>query len=398
MVSADVKDALNGLRQTETQITKTAAETGKQTGKVEGFLGKWKMGWIAVSVAAVASLYAIAKSSSVIRGYFEEFGMIVGNVFDEIGIAMAPIIDPLLNFLWGLSDSFEALPGPVKAGFGAIILGAAGLLTVIPILAALKASLATLGVASSMSLLATAGSLAAYTGIVAIAVGAAHGYYVTWKDAWDKMGKEPGTAWAIIKTSMMNITGGIPLYLAASIADLTGYGRQFQDNLDRMLIFWIQLWAIKIPTALRNGLNAIRTHFSAWYSAGAELVNSFIRGIGDIGMRVWNYIQSQLSIVDNNLWQWASGLLGFSPTLKEIGSMIPRTIVEAASIAQVSAPPYTPSISTMAGGKTTIEKNEYHITVPITIKGGLSSDRELHELARKLKSHLMRELNDLGRG
>ena len=112
-LSADVENAISGLRKSDAAIQKSGVVAKKESTKIEGFMGKWKMGWIAMSTAAIASLYAIAKSSAVIGAYFSEFGALLGYVFDEIGIAMAPVIYPLLDFLWKLADLFveHVIPG-----------------------------------------------------------------------------------------------------------------------------------------------------------------------------------------------------------------------------------------------------------------------------------------------
>jgi len=398
--SADVENAIGGLKQVDQKMNKSATVAATESKKIEGFMGKWTMGWIAMGTAAIASLYAIAKSSAVISSYFEEFGMMIGDVFDTIGIAMAPIVEPLLDFLWGLVDIFNALPDPVKAATGAVIFFLAGLLTLIPILALLKSSLATLGLsAAGAKILALGGPL---TALGVIIVGAAYGYYVTWKDAWDKMGKEPGTAWAVMKTGLMTIFGGggMSLYLAAGIADILGFGDEFQDTIDRILVYWILLWTDKIPRAMMRGLTTIHSYASAWYDAGARLVSSLIYGIGDLGDKIWSSISGDLAYVSNQLSAWASGLLSFSPTLLEIGARIPQTITRGAVQAE---PIMTRSIAhttipmIATEGRTVVEKNVYQFTIPINIYGGISSDRDLRELARRLKGHMQRELKTLGR-
>ena len=105
-LSSDVEQAISGLRKSDAALQQSGKVANKESKKIEGFMGKWKLGWVAMSTAAIASLYAIAKSSAVIGAYFSEFGALLGYIFDEIGIAMAPIIYPLLDFLWKLADAF----------------------------------------------------------------------------------------------------------------------------------------------------------------------------------------------------------------------------------------------------------------------------------------------------
>ena len=112
-LSSDVEQAISGLHKSDAALQKSGMVANKESKKIEGFMGKWKLGWVAMSTAAIASLYAIAKSSAVIGAYFSEFGALLGYVFDEIGIAMAPVIYPLLDFLWKLADLFvdHLIPG-----------------------------------------------------------------------------------------------------------------------------------------------------------------------------------------------------------------------------------------------------------------------------------------------
>jgi len=430
MVSADVKDALNGLRQTETQITKTAAETGKQTGKVEGFLGKWKMGWIAVSVAAVASLYAVAKSSAVISGYFSEFGMIVGDAFDAIGIAMSPIIDPLLGFLWDAEGAFVDAVIPAIETFATKVAEVA-----IPALTDLKAAFSGLPPEAQMAVagigvaaVGLAPIVVPFMAIPAMILGVFRDklpkikdvfmgvwsdiksiYETVVKPIFKVMGTFIGAIWDTIKlifaTAILTIKGVLTGDTALIRAVWEKFGNLLHD-------VWGTAWT-EIKAIVGPALTSISNKITGWIpeliEAGKKIPGAIIEGIGDIGTKIWDAIREGLSYVSTSITDWASGVLGFSPTLREIGAMIPKTIMEAAGMMRITAPPinmgglirtstYTPMTSAPTIGRPAAGKTEYHITVYNTIKGGLSSDRELHELARKLKSHLMRELKDLGRG
>lgn len=132
-LSADVEQAIAGLHKSDAAIQKSAKVSGSESKKMEGFMGKTKMGYMALAAGAMASMYAIAKSSTVISAYFMEFGEIVGTIFDSIGIALAPIMDPILDFLWKLSDAFEHLPAPIRGTIGIIIAIGATLMAIIPI-------------------------------------------------------------------------------------------------------------------------------------------------------------------------------------------------------------------------------------------------------------------------
>jgi len=89
-ITADVADALNAMRAirretqdathavseslkgVDTEAVKMGNTAARESEKVEGFMGKWKMGWVAMGAAAITSLYAVAKSSAVMRSYFSE--------------------------------------------------------------------------------------------------------------------------------------------------------------------------------------------------------------------------------------------------------------------------------------------------------------------------------------
>jgi len=417
--SADVENAMGGLKQVDQKVNKSATVAATESEKIEGFMGKWKMGWITMAAAGIASLYAVAKSSAVISGYFSEFGMIVGDVFDAIGIAMAPVIEPLLDFLWGLTDSFNALPEPVKAATGGVVLFLVALLTLIPILALLKTSLATLGV--SMATISTVPLIGSLSVLGITMAGFLYSYWTNWHDTRDKVN-------AAIDTMKDKLSGFSPFAgnIFATIAKYPGIlftGKMILDpeqtletlnaTADAINTGWL-----KFKSIIESGINTIISKLEAfgtkWYNIGVELVNSIIRGIGDIGTKIWGAIIDGLSYVSTRITDWASGVLGFSPTLREIGAMVPKTLMETAGMMKITTPPIKteylmenvmkstiapmPTATSSIIEKTTVEKSEYKITVPITIKSGLSSDRELHELARKLKGHLMRELKDLGRG
>ena len=90
----------------------------------------------AVSLAA-GGLYTLIKMGPVAYSYFEEFGTILGEVSDIITTTLSPVLDPLIDLLWGLVDIFDNLPAPVKTVISVIatIAGAiAGLSAIVGLL------------------------------------------------------------------------------------------------------------------------------------------------------------------------------------------------------------------------------------------------------------------------
>lgn len=183
-LSSDVEQAISGLRKSDAALQKSATVADKETKKIEGFMGKMKMGWIAVAAGAIASLYAVAKSSAVIGGYFSEFGMLVGTVFDEIGIAMFPVIGPLLDFLFDCADKFAELPDPIKATTGAIIGLSAAIPTAILALAGLQWAFTTLGISAG----GVSAAIIGFSIVFGLAIGGfLVAYYTNWQGTKDKV-------------------------------------------------------------------------------------------------------------------------------------------------------------------------------------------------------------------
>jgi len=382
VVSSEVADALAGLRSVQREVKDVASvsdielkkmgtatkTTGsgvlEETKKIEGFLSKWKMGWIAVGAAAIASLYAVAKSSAVIRGYFSEFGMIIGSVFDEIGVSMAPVIDPLLDFLWKVGDLFVSLPGPVKLATGVIIGAATGFLGLVSAIAAVKAIFAAAGLASIFasikatlipliagikaffaSLLAGAGLAATFATIATLVLGG----LVIWKlytsgvtKALGNVIDEFGKAHPIFSDFFMAVTAPLQALGAIAVLVMEGELKQIPGELKRIFGEALVHWrAFKTSTeailasydaAIRTELDrlvagigdigsrvwagiastigTVQTELDTWaatfYGPGYALVESLLKGIGDIGARIWTWSQRKIGTVMTELTRWTS--------------------------------------------------------------------------------------------
>jgi len=330
-----ITDAFKGV---DVQAVKTANTAANETKKVEGFLGKWKMGWVAVGAAAIASLYAVAKSSAVIGGYFREFGWIVGYVFDEIGIAMSPVIEPLLDFLWGCADAFAGLPEPVKAAAGAIIIGGAALVTLIPILALLKTSLATLGIGAifggiGAKITVVIAGIKAALASLGVGIGAAFatigvlvaGATIIWYLYSEGVTKAAGDvidSWSkahpILYDLIMGITWPIQMLGAVAVAVMEGDLGAIPGMMKKVWSDSLAHWN-SFKAQFSAGLESVKTELESWaanaYNMGVQFIDGLIKGLGDIGAKLWDALKRGLSFVSDNLASWSAGLLGFSPTL-----------------------------------------------------------------------------------
>jgi len=148
---AKVGPGIANLEKAEKATKNVADKMGGHTKKVEGFMGKWKMGWLAISAAAIASMYALAKISPIIGGYFSSFGAVLGLLADTIAIRLTPQLDWLLMKLLDFTVWFDKLPGWEQ---NIIAWGAAGLL-----------GLGMFGLAVNIAIKAITGLLAAIGGI-----------------------------------------------------------------------------------------------------------------------------------------------------------------------------------------------------------------------------------------
>jgi len=228
------------------------------------------------------------------------------------------------------------------------------------------------------------------------------------KPIFEAMGTFIGAVWDTIKLEIAAAILAVKAILTGDTKLLRDVWEKFGSRLREVWGFaWSEIKAIVGP-ALTSIISKMSEGIPRFIEAGREIPSAIITGIGDLGSKIWNAIRDGLSYVSTQITDWASGVLGFSPTLREIGAMIPKTIMEAAGMGRITAPPVSMDSLTKPSSyiltpaptpiieRTTTKENKYYITAPITITSGLSSDHEFRELARKLKGHLMRELRTLG--
>ncbi|MHC1583352.1 MAG: phage tail protein [Methanosarcinales archaeon] len=140
------------------------------------------------------------------------------------------------------------------------------------------------------------------------------------RSAWDKLlrGDIPG-AFQDWSQFIMNISKGT----FDTLNNLTG-GRlgewlsiaveKFNDFADKAKQFGSEV------------VDRIRSFGSAFLEAGRYLVDELVRGLANIGDRIWNAIRAGLSDVANKLRDWASGLISFSPRISEIPLVFAQTL------------------------------------------------------------------------
>lgn len=428
-LSSDVEQAISGLQKTDAAVQKSAAVSGKESKKIEGFMGKWKMGWIAMSVAAVGTLYAIAKSSAVIGGYFSEFGMMVGDAFDAIGIAMSPILDPLMDFLWdaeeafvehvipaletfankvaevaipalkNLKDDFLALPANVKKGIVGI--GAAAIVLA-PIFGPLYILPAIL--------------LAKFRDKIPKII-------ETFQNTWSEIKSIYETfvkpIFESIKTFIDAIWNTIKLIFAAAfltikaifVGDTELLRRVWVKFGERLREIWGEAWdSIKnlVGIALSTIITKLKGYKDKFVESGRNLPKAIIEGIGDIGATIWNAVKSGLSSVAGKISNWASGILGLSPTLLEIGAKIPKTLmtgamniplnIERIINTRVTTPIIAHSGERFFGTKSATPSTTIVISPTIYISGEMRTDTDLRKLASDLSVYFKDEIKRQVRG
>ena len=386
-LSADVEQAISGLHKTDAAVTKSAVVAGKESKKIEGFMGKWKMGWITMAAAAIASLYAIAKSSAVIGGYFREFGLLLGYFFDSIGEAMAPIIEPLLDWLWDLADAFDELPDSVKIAIGAIIGLAAAIPTLLVALAALKWALATLGLtAFTTSLLVAAGAIAGLgLGLVGVWILAKTGVL----DALVAMGRKFEETHPIIMDFLKAI-GIIPGSIGAIAIDIvTGQFSRIPEDLRKI---WEEGGKAVINVTeyiCKTISDTISMRVREWIGFWDDLKRATGMIWTAIGNAIWEPIQSAYNRIVEYINKIISKIRSI-PVVGSVASYASRHIpsfqhggyVPTTGLAMLHAGEHV----TPAGGATTTttRKTVINFNPTIYVTGEMRTDTDLRDLASKL--------------
>lgn len=85
----------------------------------------------------------------------------------------------------------------------------------------------------------------------------------------------------------------------------------------------------EIWSAAGDRITSVFTRFGDWcVDSFRKLPGRIVEAVGDLGAFLWNSFQGWLHSVAERLTAWASGVLGLSPTLTDIGAMLPGAIVK----------------------------------------------------------------------
>lgn len=386
-LSADVEQAISGLHKTDAAVTKSATVAGKESKKIEGFMGKWKAGWIMMAAAAIASLYAVAKSSAVIGGYFREFGLLLGYFFDSIGEAMAPIIEPLLDWLWDLADAFDELPDFVKIATGAVIGLAAAIPTLLVGLAALKWALTTLGITAGVTnaaMIALGVTLGLGVGIASVWVLAKTGVL----DALNEMGRKFEEMHPIIM-DFLKAMGILPGSLGVIAIDIvTGEFGRIPEDLKRV---WeeggkavINIWKWITDTIS----NMITLRYNQWMEWGHELKRGMAIIWNAIGNAIWKPIQRAY----NRIVEYVNKIISKIKSIPVVGSVASYASRHIPSFQHGGYVPTTglamlhagEHVTPAGGATTTNRKTVVNFNPTIYVTGEMRTDTDLRDLANKL--------------
>jgi len=200
------------------------------------------------------------------------------------------------------------------------------------------------------------------------------------KSAWDKLlrGDIPGALqdWSQV---ILNLTQGA----YDTLNDLTG-GRLGE---------WVRIASDKINAFVErvrefgsSVVERIRSFASAFLEAGRYLVDQLVRGLANIGSRIWNSIRSGLSDVANKLRDWAAGLISFSPRISEIPAIFARTLSQGFAARGFETPKVHVGVPSP---ESKVVQFSPSITVNVEVK---EEGKSVEELADEIASLLQRRM------
>ena len=127
-------------------------------------------------------------------------------------------------------------------------------------------------------------------------------------ELWSKFGERMREIWGDLWDRILNA--------------LRNFGSRIVDGLKNLLKqFWDLLWYVIDP---RNW-QEIAENLT---KKGWEMVQSILKGIGNIGLRIWNWIKEKMVNFTKNIVAWAEGKMGMSPTLIQIGIKIVQALIK----------------------------------------------------------------------
>lgn len=363
IISAEVRNAIANLYKVQTNLTKLGTVTKKETEKIGGFLTKWRLGWIAVGGAAIASLYELAKSSAYMNMWFTEATGALQYFMDSALEPLSPIIEPLLDLLYKFGDAFNKLPDIIRGAVGAIILavGALGGLKILDII------FGTDFAAKAIAFIKGAFTAIGSSILGAIAAGIGLGMTAVW--ILDKLG--------ILKA-------------------LDEAGRSLEERIPTIFNL-LEIILAPLGALGMTVINIIRGDFDRIIPDLKRILwtESFEKVWDYVNINVIQKIQDMLHGWSETLRQWAKGVIGFSPTLKQIGAEIPDTIMGGAGANPVSVS----NIVNSNGAGRGSAGNTIHFNPTINITGAqMNSQMDLRQLASQLSSYFRDDMTRYARG
>jgi len=421
----------------ERGVSKLGLTVRKHTENIKGFLTKWKMGWIAVGTAAIGSLYALAKTSSYMSLWFEEAGGILQYFADSALAPLDPIVEDVLEHLLKFSDWFAKLPPKVRGAVGA--LGTVSLVigAIASAIKLLTTFLKWVGLGKLIDLIifpfkrlgrvvwAVLSRLGSVIGrALVIALRGAGGIVIRWIPRLAGgilgvfgavLGAMLTVTWILDKLGLvdkmiqaLNIVAArlkekVPTVFNLAViitAPLLGLGRLLIDIVrgqwDKILPDLKRITWERVGNAWQDLVKRTGDVFRV------DLFNTIKNALTGIGSKIWNKIKEELHTVSKHLKDWASGILGASPTLIQIGKMIPKTLMAASSSVPIDIhktittimPAPTPNIPST---KSTVYN--VNISPNINISNPVVRDeRDVRDLANKLSEYWRDDITRIVRG
>ncbi|NJD76178.1 MAG: hypothetical protein FIB08_03665 [Candidatus Methanoperedens sp.] len=364
-ISADVKAAIVNVYKFQTYFTNLGTTVKKQSVNIVDFLKKMKMGWIALGVGAIATMTSLANQSSYMSMWFTEAMGAVGYFMDTALEPLSPIIETVLNGLYLFGDWFSTFPDVVKGAVGALILA----INTLGIGSLIDKIFGTTFAADVVAFIKGVFTTAGGSILGAIAAGIGLGMTAVW--ILDKLG-----VWNALEQAGKDLETKIP------------------QVFDLLRILTAPLLALGSTV-----LNIVR---GEWDRIIPDLK---IRLWDDSFKKVWDYVDTQVIAKisemlhgwSETLKNWAKGIIGFSPTLKQIGAEIPDTIIGGAAMNPVNVGSIVSTTGTATG--TTAGTTVINFSPTINVNNAtLRSDMDIRTLANQLSNFWRDDLTRYARG
>jgi len=376
------------LQKADKDVQKQTNQTAKTAKKNTGITNRWmtanKTAILAVGAAAAGAMALIIKHSPSMGAAMDEARFAFSLMAFEIGESLAPALDPISEKLMDLAIRFGELPEPVKAAIGVLILVP---IAIVAITGAIVAYNAITGVWAATTIGATiaqwnlnAAMFANPIGLVVLAIIAIiavlivlekkfgvvtkavewlsekFGGLIDWLKQVAGFMKAGFTAALSIASEALNkikdvffgVWNTIKAFLAAVwltiIALFKGDTKRIKEIWGafgkKMKEIWGNMWDKMKATVIKgvkkiwegikhilNPANWASIGTKLW-KAGEDLIKSLIKGMGNVGDKIWNGLKDGLHDTAGKITKWAEGVLGLSPTLLEIGAKVPRTLAK----------------------------------------------------------------------